>query len=292
MGDEHPPRAPLLSEPQISAGPLTLHAIERGSRGGPPVLYLHGWLDHAHSFDWLIDALPASWRHVALDFRGHGESSHQSEGGTYPMPTLLADLDFTIEQLNLSPVHLVAHSMGSAAAFLYSAVRPERVRSLTAIDNLGVSGGPPESVIGKLREALEGAHKPLRKRSYASLEDAVARVRENNPGFSEKVARHLTQFGTERLADGRVQFRFDPAHRRWSGFTLDEAQLLAILRAVRCPTQIIRGSRGHVLDDARLSARLEALGNPAVHLVEGGHHVHLDAPVEVARWIEPFIHPR
>ena len=42
---------------------LRLHAVERGQ--GAPVLMLHGWLDHAHSFDLLAPLLPG--RTIALD---------------------------------------------------------------------------------------------------------------------------------------------------------------------------------------------------------------------------------
>ena len=47
-----------------------LHALEKNPKGSPAVLFLHGWLDHCHSFDWVIDELPSSLRLIALDFRG------------------------------------------------------------------------------------------------------------------------------------------------------------------------------------------------------------------------------
>jgi hypothetical protein len=64
---------------------------------------------------------------------------------------------------------------------------------------------------------------------------------------------------------------------------------MAAFRAVSAPVRIIRGSRGMTFDPERAHKRLEALraGEPVV--VEGGHHVHLDAPAEVAREIESFV---
>ena len=47
-------------------------------RWGPvsddPVLLLHGFLDCAETFQFLVDALPRDWSFVALDWRGFGGS--------------------------------------------------------------------------------------------------------------------------------------------------------------------------------------------------------------------------
>src|SRR2546430_10655465 len=75
---------------------LKLHAIDRGQ--GRPTLLLHGWLDHAHSFDLLAPLLPG--RTVALDFRGHGDSQWVGAGGFYHFIEYVADLDEDCEQLS------------------------------------------------------------------------------------------------------------------------------------------------------------------------------------------------
>ncbi|HZI04635.1 MAG TPA: alpha/beta fold hydrolase, partial [Archangium sp.] len=49
---------------------LALHARQRHPQGAPAVVFLHGWLDHSHSFDPLAEHLPEAWRLVLLDFRG------------------------------------------------------------------------------------------------------------------------------------------------------------------------------------------------------------------------------
>ena len=51
--------------------------------GAVPVVLLHGWLDHAHSFDPVCEALPPTFRCLALDFRGHGQSGHLPGGTGY-----------------------------------------------------------------------------------------------------------------------------------------------------------------------------------------------------------------
>src|SRR5258705_322890 len=78
---------------------------------------LHGWLDHAGSFDLLAPLLPG--RTVALDFRGHGDSQWVGPGGFYHFVEYIADLDGALELLSpQEPVRIVGHSMGAAAALI------------------------------------------------------------------------------------------------------------------------------------------------------------------------------
>ena len=86
---------------------LKLHCVERGE--GELTLMLHGWLDHAGSFDLLAPLLPG--RTVAMDFRGHGDSQWVGPGGFYHFVEYIADLDGALEVLSpQEPVRIVGHS--------------------------------------------------------------------------------------------------------------------------------------------------------------------------------------
>ncbi len=283
--------APLSRE--VLAPGVTLHALERNPEGSPALLFIHGWLDHARGFDPLIAQLPSSFRTIALDLRGHGRSGH-APGGLYHVTDYLADVDFTLEALGVERVHLVGHSLGGTVALLYAAARPERVASLTSIESLGPSGGEPDAAVDRLRRFLRDLHKPSLKRVYAGVDEAAARLRANNSGLGEEAARLFAIHGTEAVpSDGAtpagVRFTFDPAHRRAFGMAFDEAQTLALFRAVTCPVQVIHGTHGYSLDDAQMKARLEALRAEPPIAVEGSHHVHLDSPADVARHVAAFV---
>ncbi len=266
-----------------------MHALERNPAGRPAVLFLHGFLDHSHSFDWLCDALPAQWRQIALDFRGMGQSGHLPSFAQYHFTDYLADVDAAIVHFGLESVHLVGHSLGGTVALAFAAARPDLVRSVTAIESLGSSGGAGEHAVDRLRRFARDLGKPRRKRTYPSVEAAAARVRENNSDLSEKVALHMARFGTRPTSSGAVEFTFDPAHRNRFGVSFDEDQVLAVLGAVRSKILVILATGGLTFDDQQMKARLSRLGNPVPITVEGGHHVHLDRPVEVAGHIQRFI---
>lgn len=272
----------------IPAYGLKLHALEKHPRGAPAVLFLHGWLDNAHSFDWVFEALPDSLRLVSLDLRGHGQSDHHSPGSSYSLVDYVADAHAAFEALGAVRLHLVGHSLGGTVALMFAAARPEAVASVTLVESLGPWGGPPEQSVERLRAFVSELGKSPRKRAYSNVEDAALKLRENNPGLSGEAALHLARTGTTRT-DAGFLFAFDPALRRKSGMVYDEAQWLAVLEAVKAPVQVIRGTRGAPIDEGMMQARLKALRQPKVIPVEGGHHAHLDRPAEVARAIQAFV---
>ena len=53
---------------------VVLHYLEWEGREEPPVLLLRGATGHAHLWDAFVPALTGSYRIIALDQRGHGES--------------------------------------------------------------------------------------------------------------------------------------------------------------------------------------------------------------------------
>ena len=80
------------------------------SRG--PLILLHGGRDHCRSWDWTAEELRKDWHVICPDVRGHGDSEWNNTG-YYPMLGYVYDLAQLIHQLELAPVTIVAHSMGT-----------------------------------------------------------------------------------------------------------------------------------------------------------------------------------
>ena len=276
----------FVSHPVDAAG-LKLNLRERPG-AGPNVLLLHGWLDHSHGFDWLCEHLPAQWRLFALDFRGHGQSDALPKGGSHQFTDHVADAEAVLRHFALEKFHLVGHSLGGSVAICVAAAHPEQAQSLTVIESLGTSGGDPDRALVRLQDFAAELFKPVRRRVYPSVEDAGRRVAEANSSYSAEAAQHMAKYGTTGV-EGGVVFSADPLLKRTSGMAFDEGQVLAICAGVKCPVQVIQGTRGMTLDDETMKRRLEALRNPPVIAVEGGHHVHLDRPADVAAQVVRFI---
>ena len=96
------------------ANGLRLEVAEKGPRGGTPVVMLHGITDSRRSFDPIWEHLPTDWHAIAVSQRGHGESDKRPT--QYSTVDLADDIALLADMLDLSPMVLVGHSMGSSVA--------------------------------------------------------------------------------------------------------------------------------------------------------------------------------
>jgi len=85
---------------------------------GKPVVFTHAWGLNADIWEYQLIALAdQGLRCVAYDRRGHGRSSDPGRG--YDYDRLADDLAAVINQLDLTDITLVAHSMGNGEAVRY-----------------------------------------------------------------------------------------------------------------------------------------------------------------------------
>jgi len=263
---------------------LRLHCVERGE--GEMTLLLHGWLDHAGSFDLLAPLLPR--RTVALDFRGHGDSQWAGPGGFYHFVEYIADLDGALEILSpQEPVRIVGHSMGAAAALIYAALRPGRVSHLTMMDAVPLSIST-EEIPARLTSYLEDLrHTPRKRRRVESIEDGAQRLMRNNPSLSEKTARLLAAGGIspDPEQENALAWKWDPLLRAHSPLPISEPVLQLVCAQATTPILVIRGETGMLPHEPELRARFPHLKMSVQTVPGAGHHVHLDAPEEVANLV-------
>ena len=276
---------------RFACGALPLHALEWNPGGAVPVVLLHGWLDHAHSFDPVCEALPPTFRCLALDFRGHGQSGHLPGGTGYEVGQYLADVHALLDDAGLGRAHLVGHSLGGVVALAFAAAAPARVASVTSLDNAGPLGGGPGRALERLRAYVADLGKPARRATYPDSATATKRLLARSPGMPPAVAGHLCRHGVEPV-EGGVAFRFDPRLRRAFSHTWDRGQVEALLRGVEAPVQLLLGDRGHLSGEqkaAELEERVAWLRAGPPTWLRGGHHVHLEQPAEVARALAAWV---
>ncbi|KAM6213852.1 LOW QUALITY PROTEIN: serine hydrolase-like protein 2 [Sarcoramphus papa] len=91
-----------------------------GPLEGHPVLCLHGWLDNANTFDKLIPLLPRDYYYVAMDFSGHGLSSHRPAGSPYHFLDYVSDVRRVAAALQWRRFTLMGHSMGGSVGGMVS----------------------------------------------------------------------------------------------------------------------------------------------------------------------------
>ncbi|MDP9067223.1 MAG: alpha/beta hydrolase [Actinomycetota bacterium] len=156
-------------ETSIEVGGQSTRLLERGS--GDPVVVLHGWGGRIESMTPVIDCLSASFRVVALDLPGFGESSVPSgTWGTADYATFVRDV---LGKLGLQRTHFVGHSFGAKTSFYLAATHPSLVDKLVLQGSSGLR--TPPSLQARLKRGVSKGARTLAKfgPSGEQLRDAL-----------------------------------------------------------------------------------------------------------------------
>jgi pimeloyl-ACP methyl ester carboxylesterase len=131
-----------LREVRLTGGP-TIEYAERGPRGSPTLLMLHGITDTWRSFEPVMPWLPPDWHVVSMSQRGHGSSS---PAPSYRTRDFAADAAAMVAALGLAPVLVVGHSMGAVNALRLAIDHPAAVRGVVAAGGFASFSDKPELV--------------------------------------------------------------------------------------------------------------------------------------------------
>ena len=289
----------------VPARGLQQHLLEWGDAslarpGRPTLLMLHGWMDVAASFQFVVDAL-AEDRHVlALDWRGFG-ASETPAADTYFFPEYLGDLEAVIEALfgsTPTPIDLLGHSMGGNVAMLYAGVRPARVRRLVNLEGFGMPRSKPSQAPGRLAKWLDALKEPMQLRPYPDLAAVASRLTKTNPLLRADRAAWLAESWSRPTGAGTERALLaDPNHKRNSPLIANVDEWLECWKRIAAPVLWIEGDRsdlsawwGDRYTKAEFHQRLDLVRDVERHVVApAGHMLHHDRPEDIARLLEAFL---
>jgi len=274
---------------------LKLHYLDWGNEEKPLLLLVHGGRDHARSWDWVAADLRRDFHVIAPDLRGHGDSAW-AVGSIYSLIDYVLDVAQLLKVVDRFPVTIVGHSLGGSISLHYTGIYPERVAKVVAIEGLGPSPKMIESfkdtpaherMLTWVREMQSLARRHAHH--YATLDEAIARMRDANPRLSAEQARHLTVHGAQREEDGSYRWKFDNFNRAVSPYLFNVADARDIWGRITCPTLLFRGTESWASDPS-LDGRASAFQDARVVNVEGaGHWVHHDQLAEFLRVTREFL---
>ncbi|MDF3086115.1 alpha/beta fold hydrolase [Burkholderia sola] len=279
---------------------VQLHVRRWGRPDAPTLFMLHGWMDVAASFQFVVDALAGDWQVIAPDARGFGLSDWpvaRQGGGHYWFHDYLADLDALVDRYApTGEVNLVGHSMGANVVCLYAGARPERVRRVVDLEGFGLAPARAEQAPRRLRGWLDELREPPALRPYASLDDVAARLIKTNPRLDPRRAAFLAAHWSKRDDDGLYHLLADPAHKMPGPLLYRLDEVMATWKQVRAKVLHVEAvnspTLAYIAGDIPLpefKARFNAFPDWREKLIEdAGHMVHHDQPEQIAALIEAF----
>ena len=296
------PRRVAASRSLVVRG-LRHHLLEWGEprAGTPPLVMLHGWMDVAASFQFVVDAFATDRHVVAFDWRGFG-TTDSPQADTYFFHEYLGDLDRLLAE-RFGPeaaVDLLGHSMGGNVATLYAGVRPARVRRLVNLEGFGMPRAMPDEAPARIARWLDTLAHDEQLRPYASVDAVAARLQKTNPLLRADRALWLAgewSAPVEGSATGERRLLADADHKRSGPQQANVDEWLACWDRVEAPMLWIEGDRtdltawwGTRFTKAEAHERLNRIRRVERHVVSpAGHMLHHDRPEDVARLVEAFL---
>jgi pimeloyl-ACP methyl ester carboxylesterase len=257
---------------------LQVHWLDWGTAGRPPILLLHGGAQTAHSWDEVAPDLAGDHHVLALDQRGHGDTDW-APGGRYRRDDFVADVRAFLDDRGWPAATLIALSMGGLNAIAFAASHPDRARGLVIVD---VAPTVAQAGVTAIR-------KQLAVRDFATFDEAVAQALAFNPRRTEANIRERLGHSMRQGPDGRWVYKFDPAIGG-GGVESDFERLWAEVRALRCPTLLVRGAESPILAAETAERFVCELPGASVTEVPGaGHSVMGDNPRGFLAAVRPFL---
>jgi len=212
---------------------------EQGS--GPVALFVHGVLLNGYLWRHQQAGLSGVRRTIAVDLLAHGDTDIASDQDVSVTANAKMLNDF-LDALNIDKVDVVGNDSGGGVSQIFSALYPERVRSLTLTNCDTHDNWPPEAFkpfvamvkAGGLRGALEAM---LSDKSIYRSPDALGPAYEHPEKVTdETIERYLRPFlATEQRTRDLERFvgAFDNKHT---------VAIQPKLKSLKAPTLIVWGT--------------------------------------------------
>ncbi len=286
---------------------LDYHVLSWGepSSSRSPLVLLHGWMDVAASYQFVVDALSENFmtgRHIiAPDWRGFGLTRCKTADNFW-FPDYLADLDFLLDQFAPEQaVDLLGHSMGGNVAMLYAGVRPERIRRLINLEGFGMPATQAAQAPGRYAQWMDDLKRlqrgELALKTYDDIAGVAQRLMKTNPRLDQDKALWLARFWAKENLQGQWEILGHPGHKVSSAQLYRVDEMLEIYQRITAPTLSVEASNNQMAQwwDGKYSLeeyhqRIKKVPNLSTTQVsDAGHMLHHDQPEQLARLIEDFL---
>ena len=261
----------------------------RESGAGDPLLFINGWPVSSLTWRKVIPALEPSYRCIAVDLMGIGESQNGLDGD-FSMPAQAHMLAAFLDALELPSATLIAHDSGATIARILAADQPGRVPRLVIFDTEIPGHVIPRFVLLQKVLRLPGA-----ARLFGSLLRSRNFLRSRRFGFGNAAYDHsaldldeMFDTATEPILRSRDHLRASVKF-----FVQFDWHLVDALRHDRLtmPKLVLWGDHDAFFPHARGYELFETLPDPKsfATIADSGVFPHEERPAEWLAAVQPFL---
>jgi pimeloyl-ACP methyl ester carboxylesterase len=278
----------LNAQTEVSFLDGRIAAIESGIKSQHPLIFVHGFLDNAASFSTLTPYLQNQYC-VAIDLPGHGKSAHRSHDAHYHLIDYVYDLHSLIKANHWTQCTLVGHSLGGIICSIYTSLYPELVQTLVCIESVGPLCEPEFTTVSQLRASMDSRDKAKAPIKHPGSLEQVVEARLRVGDLSKQNAHRILSRNIEDKY-GQLTWRTDKRLRTKSAMRLTPNQAMDIIENIQCRFNLVLGKQGFTKLRRFLEQRKGLFRDLETVELPGGHHVHMESPAEVAKFIQKSIH--
>lgn len=265
---------------EVACADASLHYYRSGG-DLPPLVFVHGFTDHAMYFTRVAETLTQQWDVIAYDQRGHGRSSRAQ--GRFDTALLADDLAAVVEALALDRPALVGHSLGGAVITQALATGSAPSRGAVLEDPFWL----------ELRDELAAQYLEARAQHVAGWRAWVAGLQ--RMPYTEALASRSadeprwSRLDVETCLDGRLTFQLD----LFDHFPTQTSPWRDPVTRFGVPVQLLTGSdRGRGAVVSRADALEATTLNSQLQWAEfegAGHHIKYDSFNEYLTSVTTFL---
>ena len=259
---------------------ISLRYVDWGGKG-PPMLMLHGDMRTSRSWDAVARELRSSFRVVAVDARGHGDSDWPPKG--YAFHERVADLSEFSDRLGLSGSVGVGHSSGGVVMALMAQQRPEAFSHLVLLE--------PMVVVDESFHRMVSGRANQPRRTWASRGELREHLIQHPVAgrWRRDVIEDVVAHEAAELPDGSLDMKWSPHTFGWEERNGDHYDLRGFLRDSGVPVLfVVSGDRRRDFDGLSSIADEAALFRMVT--IDGtGHNMYMERPDAVSKAIVAFV---
>ena len=266
-------------------GEFDLNFVDWGdpSRSNPTIIFIHGFMQQARTWDFTCLALRSRFRCISLDLRGHGDSDRPA-APDYTTHHYLRDLHrltYHLKgQMSIDRFGLCGLSLGGHLSYIYASQNPQDVNAVVVVDVA------PEMN----REARRGINRYISALPQGGpFEELVEKVAKMSPMRTRSAIEGSLLRATRFRSDGEWEWKHDPRLLEHHRATYSANDYWAALSNVSAPTMFVLGRNSKLVSPETVRRMVEIVpGSSATYVPNASHRVPGDNPLGFIKAVTLF----